>query len=99
MPSPHTTADRSWNKEQAETNSIATDVLSYVPAASCRNDSLGPEVLAVLATAALHPTQPAAQLIVETVDQAVDYLADEAKRGEITGPAVLQPRLRPRAAP
>jgi hypothetical protein len=85
------TANRSWDKDRSEGNGIDPDALPLEEPPRHKTDSLVPETMKLLGYAGIHPSEAASRLIAEAVDQAVDFLADEAERTGRSGPAVLQP--------
>jgi hypothetical protein len=85
------TANRSWDKDRSDCVGIEPDALPSEEHQSHKADSLVPEAMKLLSRAGIHPSEPASRLIAEAVDQAVDFLADEADRTGRSGPGVLQP--------
>jgi hypothetical protein len=85
------TANRSWDKDKAECRELDPDALPSSGHPSRETDSLVPEALDLLSRAGIRLSETAARLIAEAVDQAVDFLADEADRTGRTGPGVLRP--------
>jgi hypothetical protein len=85
------TANRSWDKEKAECPELDPDTLPSLEQTTRETDSLVPEALDLLSRTGIQLSEPATRLIAEAVDQAVDFLADEADRACRTGPGILQP--------
>lgn len=83
-------ANRSWYKDRADCPELDVDDFPSPAEPTPDADSLVPEALELLRRAGIRLSEPAAQLIAEAVDQAVDFLADEADRTGGRGPDVFQ---------
>jgi hypothetical protein len=85
------TANRSWQKDKAESVELDPDAFPSSEQPARESASLVPEALALLSRAGIEPSETAARMIAEAVDQAVDFLADEADRTGRKGLGVCQP--------
>jgi hypothetical protein len=85
------TANRSWHKDKAESVELDPDDFPSPEQPARESETLVPEARALLLRAGIEPSERAARMIAEAVDQAVDFLADEADRTGRRGLGVCQP--------
>jgi hypothetical protein len=82
---------RSWAKQRLTGARLIADPPSLDQPSTKRVDSLAVEAIEVLATAGVRPGATQLAVIAEAVDQAVEYLAEEAERDSSKGKGVFDP--------
>ena len=83
------TSRRSWRYERSTVVAVDPAILPDNPSFLRRDESVATTALALLKAVGIDVSPRGTQLLEEAVDQAVDYLADEAARTGSTGPDAL----------